>query len=153
MSGSHVRLRGDLAGNIVFADAASAALRSRIDAHIARSRVDAPPPDADPADEPYPMRSIPQTPRGLYLRHAAVATVIWATGFDADTGFMRAPVVGARGEIIQRDGSTAVPGLFVVGQPWLRSRRSATVYGVVADAPHVADLVTRRLASRRRLAA
>jgi putative flavoprotein involved in K+ transport len=79
--------------------------------------------------------------------------VIWATGFDADTGFVRAPVVGARGEIIQRDGSTAVPGLFVIGQPWLRSRRSATIYGVVADAPHIADLVTGRLASRRRLAA
>jgi putative flavoprotein involved in K+ transport len=153
MSGSHVRLRGDLARNIVFADAASAALRSRIDAHIARSRVDAPPPDADPADEPYPMRSIPQTPRDLDLRRAAVATVIWATGFDADTGFVRAPVVGARGQIIQRDGSTAVPGLFVIGQPWLRSRRSATVYGVVADAPHVADLVTGRLTSHRRLAA
>jgi putative flavoprotein involved in K+ transport len=153
MSGSRVRLRDDLARNIVFADAASAALRSRMDAHIARSRVDAPLPDADPADEPYPMRSIPQTPRDLDLRHAAVATVIWATGFDADTGFVRAPVVGARGEIIQRDGSTAVPGLFVIGQPWLRSRRSATIYGVVSDAPHVADLVTRRLASRRRLAA
>ena len=152
-SGSRVRLRDDLARNIVFADAVSAALRSRIDAHIARSPVDSPPPDADPADEPYPMRSIPQTPRDLDLRHAAVATVIWATGFDADTGFVRAPVVGARGEIIQRDGSTAVPGLFAIGQPWLRSRRSATVYGVVADAPDVADLVTRRLASRRPLAA
>ena len=153
MSGSRVRLRGDLARNVVFADAASAELRSRIDAHIARSRVDAPPPDADPADEPYPMRSLPQTPRDLDLRHAAVATVIWATGFDADTGFVRAPVVGARGAIMQRDGSTALPGLFVIGQPWLRSRRSATIYGVVADAPHVADLVTGRLASRRRLAA
>ena len=99
------------------------------------------------------MRSIPQPPHDLDLRHAAVATVIWAAGFDADTGFVRAPVVGARGEIIQRDGSTAVPGLFVLGHPWLRSRRSATVYGVAVDAPHVADLVTRRLASRRRIAA
>jgi putative flavoprotein involved in K+ transport len=102
---------------------------------------------------PYPMRSIPQTPRDLDLRHAAVATVIWATGFDADTGFVRARGGGPRGEIIQRDGSTAVPDLFVIGQPWLRSRRSATIYGVVADAPPVADLVTRRLASHRRLAA
>jgi putative flavoprotein involved in K+ transport len=153
MSGSRVQLRDDLARNIVFADAASAALRSRIDAHIARSKLDAPQPEADAADEPYPMRSIPQAPRELDLPHAAVATVIWATGFDADTGFVRAPVVGKRGDIVQRDGSTAVPGLFVIGQPWLRSRRSATIYGVVADAPHVADLVTRRLASRQRLAA
>jgi putative flavoprotein involved in K+ transport len=153
MSGSRVRLRDDLARNIAFADAASAALRSRIDAHIARSGADAPPPDADPADEPYPTRSIPQTPRELDLRHAAVATVIWATGFDPAAGFVRAPVVGERGEIIQRDGATALPGLFVIGQPWQRSRRSATIYGVVADAPHVADLVTRRVTARRRVAA
>ena len=87
------------------------------------------------------------------MRHAAVATVIWATGFDVDSGFVRAPVIGERGEITQRDGATAVPGLFVIGQPWLRTRRSATIYGVVADAPHVADLVSRRLAARRRVAA
>jgi putative flavoprotein involved in K+ transport len=153
ISGSRLRLRDDLAGNIVFADAVSEALRDRIDAHIARSGTDAREADADPADEPYPMRSIPRGPRELDLRHATVATVIWATGFDVDTGFVRLPVVGERGEIAQRDGATAVPGLFVIGQPWLRSRRSATIYGVVADAPHVADLVSRRLAGRGRAAA
>ena len=153
MSGSRVRLRDDLARNIAFADAASAALRSRIDAHIARSGTDAPPPETDPADEPYPTRSIRQTPRELDLRRAAVSTVIWATGVDPAAGFVRAPVVGERGEIIQRDGATALPGPFVIGQPWLRSRRSATIYGVVADAPHVADLVTARVTARRRFAA
>jgi putative flavoprotein involved in K+ transport len=153
MSGSRVTLRPDLARNLLFADAASAALRSRIDAHIARWGIDAPEPGADPADEPYPGRSIPRPPLELELRRAGVATVIWAVGFDADTGFVRPPVVSGRGEITQRDGATAVPGLFVVGQSWLRSRRSGTIYGVAADAPHVADLVTRRLAAGQRRAA
>jgi putative flavoprotein involved in K+ transport len=153
VSGSLVTLHDDLARNIIYADQASATVRSRIDAHIARSRADAPPPDVDAADEPYPVRSIPATPRELRLRHSGVATVIWATGFDPATEYIRAPVIGKRGEIIQRDGATAVPGLFAIGQPWLRSRRSSTVYGVVADAPHVADLVRRRLSARRRIAA
>jgi putative flavoprotein involved in K+ transport len=153
ISGSRMTLHDDLARNIVHADEVSAAVRSRIDAHIACSGADAPPPDADPADEPYPMRSIPEAPRELRLRQSGVAAVIWATGFDPATAYIRAPVIGKRGEIIQRDGATAVPGLFTIGQPWLRSRRSATVYGVVADAPHVADLVTRRLSARRRVAA
>ena len=153
MSGPRLTLRPDLARNLLFADAASEALRSRIDAHIARSGIDAPEPEPDPADEPYPGRSIPRPPLELDLRRAAVATVIWAVGFDADTGFVRPPIVGNRGEITQRDGATAVPGLFVVGQSWLRSRRSGTIYGVAADAPHVADLVTRRLAAGQRRAA
>ena len=152
MSGPRLTLRPDLARNLLFADAASEALRSRIDAHIARSGIDAPEPEPDPADEPYPWRSIPRPPLELDLRRAAVATVIWAVGFDADTGFVRRPIVGDRGEITQRDGATAVPGLFVVGQS-LRSRRSGTIYGVAADAPHVADLVTRRLAAGQRRAA
>ena len=116
MSGPRLTLRPDLARNLLFADAASEALRSRIDAHIARSGIDAPEPEPDPADEPYPWRSIPRPPLELDLRRAAVATVIWAVGFDADTGFVRRPIVGNRGEITQRDGATAVPGLFVIGQ-------------------------------------
>jgi putative flavoprotein involved in K+ transport len=153
ISETRVTLHDNLARNIVYADQASAAIRSRIDAHIARSGADAPPPEADPADEPYPLRSIPATPRELRLRRSGVATVIWATGFGPTTRYIRAPVIGKRGAIIQRDGATAAPGLFAIGQPWLRSRRSSTVYGVIADAPHVADLVTRRLSARRRIAA
>jgi hypothetical protein len=46
-----------------------------------------------------------------------------------------------------------VPGLFVSGQPWLRTRGSGMIYGVAVDAPHVADLVAAHLAAPRRVAA
>jgi putative flavoprotein involved in K+ transport len=149
LAGSRVRLRRDLARNVAFADAVSETLRTRMDAFILRSGADAPAPEPDPADEPYPLDAMPSGPREVHLRHAGIQTVIWATGFGADSGFVRAPVVGERGEIVQRDGATAVPGLFVTGQPWLRSRRSGTVSGVAEDAPHVAGLVLGRLAARR----
>jgi hypothetical protein len=55
--------------------------------------------------------------------------------------------------MVHRDGATALPGLYVTGQTWLRTRRSGTIHGVVADAPHVAELVAARLAGRRQLAA
>lgn len=152
-SGSRIRFRDDLAVNLRFADAASATVRSRIDAHIARSGADAPAPEVDPADEAHIPGAIPEAPRELDLRRAGIAAVIWATGFGADTGFVRAPVLDARGGVVHRDGATAVPGLFVVGHPWLRTRRSSTISGVAADAPHVADLVARDHAMARRLAA
>jgi putative flavoprotein involved in K+ transport len=107
----------------------------------------------DDADQPYPAGALPHSPKELDLRRAGITTVIWATGFDVDTGFVRAPVVGERGRIVQRDGATALPGLFVIGQPWMRSRQSTTIYGVAADAPHVADLVADRLAVGRAIAA
>lgn len=151
-SGERVALRDNLAHNIRFADAASAAFRSRLDAHIARVGAVAPDAEPDAADEPWPG-SIPSSPRRLHLRRAGIRTVIWATGFDAATSFVRAPVRGERGRMVHRDGATALPGLFVTGQTWLRTRRSGTIHGVVADAPHVAELVAARLAGRRQLAA
>jgi len=75
--------------------------------------------------------------------------VIWATGFDVATRFLPDDLIGERGALPHHDGATAVPGLFVLGHPWLRTRRSGTISGVAADAPHVADLVVRHLANRR----
>jgi putative flavoprotein involved in K+ transport len=151
MSGERVDLRDNLASNMRFADEASELFRARIDAHIARVGADAPDPSPDPADEP--ARRLPSSPRRLHLRRAGIRTVIWATGFTPATSFVHAPVLDERGKVRHRDGATALPGLFVVGQTWLRTRRSGTVYGVSADAPHVAGLVASRLASGSRLAA
>lgn len=153
VSGSRVRFRDDLAFNLRFADAASAALRSRIDGYILRSGSEAPPADLDPADVPYATRDLPEALGELDLRRAGVTTVIWATGFAPDTGFVHAPVRDERGRVLHRDGATAVPGLFVTGLPWLRTRRSSTISGVAADAPHIADLVAARRAAPARLAA
>jgi putative flavoprotein involved in K+ transport len=144
VAGSRIRFRDNLAFNLGFADEASARLRRRIDAYIARSGREAAAPDVDPADEPHDPGAIPQAPLELDLRRAGIANVVWATGFGPDTGFVRAPVLDGRGGVVQRDGATAVPGLFVVGHPWLRTRRSSTISGVAADAPYVADLVARR---------
>jgi putative flavoprotein involved in K+ transport len=151
MSGERVAFRDNLAANIRFADEASATFRSRIDAHIARVGADAPEPAPDPADEP--ARGLPSSPRRLHLGRAGIRTVVWATGFSPSTSFVRAPVLDERGKVLHRGGATALPGLFVVGQTWLRTRRSGTVYGVTADAPHVAGMVAGRLAQRRALAA
>ena len=79
--------------------------------------------------------------------------MIWATGFDAATGFLPAEVLGAGGALSHRDGETGIAGVFVLGPPWLRTRRSGTISGVAADAHNVADLVVRHLATRGRAAA
>jgi putative flavoprotein involved in K+ transport len=149
---SRVQFRGDLGHHIVFADAVSAAIRTRIDAHIERTGTDAPSAEDDPADEPYRAGLLPAGSCTLDLRGAGVSAVIWATGFDAATRFLPHDVTGERGALSHHDGATAVPGLFVLGHPWLRTRRSGTISGIAADAPHVADLVVDHLATRRQAA-
>ena len=98
-TGSHVRFRGDLAHHIVFADAVSAAIRARIDAHIERTGSHAPPAEDDPADEPYRAGPLPDGSCTLDLRSAGIGAVIWATGFDAATRFLPDGVAGERGAL------------------------------------------------------
>jgi putative flavoprotein involved in K+ transport len=54
------------------------------------------------------------------------------------------PVFDEHGEIRHRDGITPVPGLFVLGMHFQRSRKSAFIDGVGGDAAFLAD----RIASR-----
>lgn len=153
VEGSRVVLGDELSTNVAFADSSSAAYRARIEAHIRHTGTDAPLPDEDPADEPYPG-DLPRGPRELDLDAAGVGAVVWATGLGCDTSWLHVDgVLDDRDEIVHRQGATDVPGLFVAGQPWLRSRRSAMIYGVVADAPHLAAQVADRSAAPVRVAA
>ena len=54
---------------------------------------------------------------------------------------------------VDYDLRSTVPGLFVTGQPWLRSRGSGNISGVGRDAPHIAGLVAQSVAAQWRLAA
>ena len=70
-------------------------------------------------------------------------SVVWATGYRS--GFEWLPPMVTTGEsasgLIHRDGSTPLKGLHVVGASWLRSRGSALIGGVSADAERVARTI------------
>ena len=154
VEGSRIVLGDELPTNVAFADSASAAYRARIDAHIRDRGLDAEAPAGDPADAAYPDGALPRGPAHLDLEAAGVGAVVWATGLGCDTSWLHVPgVLDERDEIVHREGVTAVPGLFAAGQPWLRTRRSAMIYGVAADAPHLARLVADRSTAPLRLAA
>jgi putative flavoprotein involved in K+ transport len=67
-----------------------------------------------------------------------VSTVIWATGFTSEHGWIGAPVFGPDGTVIQDRGVTPSPGLYFVGLPWMHTRGSALLGWVKHDAEHIA---------------
>ena len=80
-----------------------------------------------------------------------VANVIWCTGFDKDSGWIRIPVTGDDGWPEQRRGAVPTsPGLYFVGLPFLQSFSSMLVAGVGRDARCVADHIATAGSSRRR---
>jgi putative flavoprotein involved in K+ transport len=73
-----------------------------------------------------------------------VANVVWATGFRPDFDWIRLDVLGDDGWPHQVRGVVqGVPGLYVVGLPFMYSAASALLGGVGRDAAHLA----RRIAS------
>jgi putative flavoprotein involved in K+ transport len=74
----------------------------------------------------------------LDLTSGQVATVLWATGFRPDYGWLDVPVVDAKGHL-RHDGGvvTESPGLYALGLPVLRRRKSTFIYGIEDDAREV----------------
>jgi putative flavoprotein involved in K+ transport len=77
-----------------------------------------------------------------------VATVIWATGYRPDYGFVAAPIVGEDGwpnEI--RGVSPTVPGLYFLGVPFQYAFSSMLVAGAGRDAKYVVERIAERVAT------
>jgi putative flavoprotein involved in K+ transport len=127
--GSVLDLSDDVGSNIRFADEVSLRLRARwgTDANARRT-------ERDDADAPAPHLYGSRGPRTLDLSAANITTIIWATGFRPSTDWLPD---GA----LDLDHRPRLPGLHVVGAPWLTHRSSANLYGIAADAKRVAQRI------------
>lgn len=145
IDGTSLILDDGLRDHIAFADRASAEIKRTIDDHIAHSGSAASPPEDDPADRPWADLAAVTAPRRLDLARAWIGTVIWCTGFDADFSWLRLPVLDERGRPVHERGVAPVPGLYLVGLPWLLyKRKSGIIRGVAEDAAHIARLIAAR---------
>jgi putative flavoprotein involved in K+ transport len=113
------------------------------DAFAAREGLDLPEePEArrigpDPACVSDPVLS-------LDLATAGVTSVIWATGYVLDFGWMKIDVFDDRGRPRHDRGVSEVPGLYFIGLPWLSRRASPFIWGVWHDAQHLAEQIAAR---------
>lgn len=80
----------------------------------------------------------------LDLRAAGIGTVVWATGYGFDFGWIDAPVINPRGEPVHRHGISDVPGLYFLGLQWLSKMNSSLLSGVGEDAARLADHIAAR---------
>jgi putative flavoprotein involved in K+ transport len=86
----------------------------------------------------------------LELHGGEIRAVVWATGFRPDYTWLDVPVVDAKGRL-RHDGGVVVdsPGLFALGLPVLRRRKSTFIHGIEDDAREVIDHLAQHLARFR----
>ncbi|MDL0433849.1 NAD(P)-binding domain-containing protein [Marinobacter sp. TBZ242] len=105
--------------------------------------------EALPASErPAPTR-VPQRPcLGLDLAAGEIKTVLWATGFRPDYRWLEVPVFNARGRLLHHGGVVA-PGLYAMGLPFMRRRKSGAIHGADDDARELSAHLAAWLAKAR----
>ena len=105
--------------------------------------------EAGPSERFAPTR-VPDSARlQLDLRSGEIRAIVWATGFRPDYGWLDVPVVDAKGQLNHDGGVVDSPGLYALGLPVLRRRKSTFMYGIEDDAREVIDHLVRYLAVRR----
>jgi putative flavoprotein involved in K+ transport len=105
--------------------------------------------EAGPPERFAPTRVPESTRLQLDLRSGEIRAIVWATGFRPDYGWLDVPVVDAKGQLRHEGGVVESPGLYALGLPVLRRRKSTFIYGIEDDAREVIDHLTRYLAVRR----
>jgi putative flavoprotein involved in K+ transport len=90
----------------------------------------------------------PQLADGRVLE---VASVVWATGFRPDFGWIDLPVFAKDGYPLQHRGVVeSAPGLYFLGLPFQHTFASAVIGGVGKDARYVAEHIAPRDTMRER---
>jgi putative flavoprotein involved in K+ transport len=91
----------------------------------------------DGGDPPrrFEATAVPATvPLTMDLRSGAIRTILWATGFRPDLSWLDVPVFDPKGQVRHDGGVTTSPGVYLMGMPFMRRRKSSFIDGAAADA-------------------
>jgi len=133
-----LRFAPDLADNLAQGDANYLSVLDEADAYLARSGLELPQEPAARVIEPDPP-CVSDPLLELDLAKAGIATILWATGFSVDYGWLTVDAFDETGRPKHRRGVSPEPGIYFLGLPWLSRRGSSFIWGVWHDAKHLAD--------------
>jgi putative flavoprotein involved in K+ transport len=138
-NGTAVYFENNAADHIKFADAFSGQIKRMIEEYIIQNELEAPPPHPDEPDIDDINASCAASITELDLEEHNIKTIIWSTGFNHDHSFIKLPVFDDNGKLQQKNGIPEYPGLYFLGNPWLRNRRSTILFGIIEDAEFVVN--------------
>jgi len=105
--------------------------------------------ELDPPERLAPTR-VPDKPRlGIDLRSGEIRTIVWATGFRPDYRWLDMPVLDPKGQLRHEGGVVDNPGLYALGLPVLRRRKSTFIHGIEDDARAVVEHLAGYLSMHR----
>jgi putative flavoprotein involved in K+ transport len=130
----------DLRTHIENGDANYLSMLDEADAYVTRNGLDLPEepharilgPDPDCVTNPI---------RELDLAASGITSIIWATGFAFDYGWLQVDAFDDTGKPKHQRGISSEPGVYFLGLPWQSRRGSSFIWGVWHDAKYLADQI------------
>jgi len=102
-----------------------------------------------PPERFEPTRAPASARLSLDLRNGQIRSILWATGFRPEYGWLDVPVIDHKGLLRHDGGVVDAPGMYALGLPLLRRRKSSFIHGAEDDARDVVDHLARYLAGGR----
>jgi putative flavoprotein involved in K+ transport len=149
ISNGNAQFAGSLANMLQLADLKMNRLLARVDAWADAAGIND---EVGPPQRFLPTRLPDKAPLNLDLTDGRYSTVLWATGFRPDHSWLDVPVFDHKGRIRHDGGVVDAPGLYLLGMPFLRTRKSTLIDGAADDARFLSSHLNQYLdaaASRR----
>jgi putative flavoprotein involved in K+ transport len=127
-----------LAENLASGDRNYLSVLDEADAYVARNGLDLPP-DPEARVMPPDPECVTDPILSLDFSQAGITSIVWATGYGLDFGWLKVEAFDARGRPDHQRGVSSEPGVYFLGLPWLSRRGSSFIWGVWHDAKFVAD--------------
>ena len=138
-----MKISPDLARNISNGNANYLSVLAEADAYIAEEGLDLPEEPEARQMEPDP-ECVSNPVLQLNLAEAGITSIVWATGFALDFGWVKAGSFDEKGKPSHHRGVSDVPGLYYLGLAWLSRRASPFIWGVWHDAEYLAAQIASR---------
>jgi len=138
-SGHRAQFSGSLTNFCTSADLKQQRLLDQLDEYASAHGL-----DTELAAPERPVHTDVGTP-ALELDLRSVGTVLWATGFRPTYPWLDASHLDGRGRLIHDGGVLATPGMYVLGLPFMRRRKSSFIDGVGPDAVELVDHLSTHL--------
>ena len=92
-----------------------------------------------PSERFEPSRAPASSRLQIDLRTGEIRSIIWATGFRPDYSWLDVPVVDRKGHLLHDGGVVESPGMYAIGLPVLRRRKSTFIHGAEDDARDIVE--------------
>lgn len=140
--GNKILFSGALGNMATLADLKMNRLLDSIDAWVTDHGMSG---EVGPAERFAPT-NVPRHPMTeLDLSDGSIRTILWATGYRPDYSWLHLPVLDRKGRLRHDGGIVDAPGLYAMGLPYMRTRKSTLIDGAGDDAAFLADHMAAQL--------